>query len=186
MKIVVIALLLTLALPAIAIGQVGVYEVTNGIVHFHSDAPQELIGATSKNLVGAVNISKRTFLFRISIASFVGFNSPLQKEHFNENYMESDMFPTATYTGKIIEDIDFSKDGDYHIRAKGKLVIHGVEQQRIIKCHIVCRNGTISVQSDFVVLLADYNIKIPRIVSDKLSPEIKVSVNAELQVKGSM
>ncbi len=51
--------------------------------------------------------------------SFQGFNSTLQREHFNENYIESDKYPEARFSGKVIEDIDFSKDGTYIIRAKG-------------------------------------------------------------------
>ncbi len=168
-----------------ASAQNAIYQVTNGSVRFHSDAPLEFINASSKGLMGAVDISKRTFLFKINIPSFDGFNSPRQKEHFNENYMESDLFPIAVFSGKIIEEIDLSKDGEYIIRAKGKLNIHGVGQQRTIKCRIVCGNGKITVRSDFVVLLADHNIKIPRIVSDKLSPEIYVSISAELTSKPS-
>lgn len=163
-----------------ASGQPAVYEVEKGTILFHSDAPQELIRASSGKLIGVVDVTRRTFLFKISIVSFAGFNSPLQKEHFNENYMESDSYPLATYAGKIIEDIDFSKDGEYDIRSKGKMSIHGVEQQRTIKCHIISKKGNITVQSEFTVLLADHNIKIPRIVSDKLSPEISVSVSALL------
>lgn len=165
------------------LAQSGVYEVTSGSISFHSEAPQELIKASSNKLIGVVDIAKRTFLFKISMATFTGFNSPLQKEHFNENYIESDVFPLAIYSGKIIEEVDFSKNGDYYVRAKGKLTIHGVDHQRIIKCHIVCKNGVISVKSDFMVLLADHDIKIPRIVSDKLSPEISVSVQATLALK---
>jgi hypothetical protein len=168
-----------------ASAQKAIYQVANGGVRFHSDAPLEFINATSNGLIGAVDIAKRTFLFKISIPSFDGFNSPRQKEHFNENYMESDLFPIAVFSGKIIEEIDLSKEGEYSIRAKGKLLIHGVGQQRTIKCRIVCENGKISVRSDFVVLLADHNIKIPRIVSDKLSPEINVSISAELISKPS-
>jgi len=174
-----------LSAPICGFGQEEVYEVNNGTIRFHSDAPQELIRAASKNLIGVIDLSKRTFLFKVNIASFVGFNSPLQKEHFNENYLESDIFPFATYTGKIIEEIDLTKNGDYNVRAKGKLTIHGVDHQRIIKCRVICKNGTITVQSDFTVLLADYNIKIPRIVSDKLSPEINVSINALLMSRPS-
>jgi hypothetical protein len=51
--------------------------------------------------------------------SFQGFNSPLQKEHFNENYVESDKFPEASFKGKIIEDQDLTVDGTYELRAKG-------------------------------------------------------------------
>jgi hypothetical protein len=174
-------LLVILSFVSISLyGQSEVYEVSAGSVHFHSDAPQELIRATSKSLIGAVDIASRTFLFKVSIATFVGFNSPLQKEHFNENYLESDVYPNASYSGRIIEEVDLTKDGDFYVRSKGKLTIHGVEQQRIIKCHIICKNHTIQVQSDFTVLLADHNIKIPRIVSDKLSPEINVAINATM------
>lgn len=175
-----------LLIPLHGLGGEVVYEVASGSIKFHSDAPQELIRASSRNLVGVVDVKKRTFVFKINVASFEGFNSPRQKEHFNENYMESDVFPFASYSGKIIEEIDLLKDGEYSIRAKGKLTIHGVEHQRIIKCHVICKNGVITVQSDFSVLLAEHNIKIPRIVSDKLSPEINVSVIAVLKLKPSL
>lgn len=167
-----------LTLSSIAYSQV--YEISSGTIRFHSDAPQELIRASSSQLRGIIDLNKKTFLFKIGIGSFMGFNSPLQEEHFNENYMETSLFPEAAYFGKIIEDVDLTKDGTYTIRAKGKLRIHGVEQERIIRSVLVIKSQKITVQSDFVVLLADHNIKIPRIVNDKLAPEIKVSVNASL------
>ena len=68
----------------------------------------------------------------------------------------------------------------YEVRAKGKLRIHGVEQERIIRSTIISKRGRVSIQSDFVVLLADHNIKIPKVVYSKLSPEINVTVNATM------
>src|SRR5690606_32914540 len=136
----------------------------------HSDAPQELIRARSGQLRGAINVSRKAFAFRIRMLSFEGFNSPLQQEHFNENYMESAKYPEAIFTGKIIEDADISKDGEYEVRAKGKLLIHGLEQERIVKARVTTQKGIISISSEFVVMLADYNIKIPRVVYDKLAP----------------
>jgi hypothetical protein len=94
--------------------------------------------------------------------------------------METTFFPEASYSGKIIEDVDLTKDGEYVVRAKGKLKIHGIEQERIIRSVITSKRGKISVRSDFVVLLADHNIKIPKVVDSKLAPEINVSVNALL------
>src|SRR5438128_363339 len=95
-----------------------IYEVTDGIVRFHSDAPQELIRAESGKLRGALDPEKKAFAFRIYMSSFQGFNSPLQREHFNENYMETPKYPEAQFQGKIIEDVDISKDGEYEVRAK--------------------------------------------------------------------
>ena len=182
MKILPFLLCCFLVVPRLA-AQEHIYELGRGSIQFHSDAPQELIRASSDQLTGIVDIEKKSFVFRISIASFLGFNSPLQREHFNENYMETDIYPTAMFSGKIIEDVDFSKDGEFEVRAKGKLVIHGIAQQRIIKCHVSCKKGKVKVESDFIVLLADHNIKIPRIVYDKLSPEIQVSMIATLMPK---
>jgi hypothetical protein len=171
--------LLLVLLPGVLQAQ-HVYEVRNGTISFHSDAPKELISASSTGLRGIIDLHKKTFAFKIGIGSFMGFNSPLQREHFNENYMETSVFPEAYYSGKIIEDVELSKEGTYTIRAKGKLKIHGVEQERIIRATIVSANGKISVKSDFAVLLSDHDIKIPKVVNNKLAPEISVTVNATL------
>ena len=171
--------LLLVCCSSFASGQ-NLFEVNKGTIKFNSRAPQELIHASSDNLKGAIDLEKKTFAFKIGISSFLGFNSPLQREHFNENYMETDVFPEATYMGKIIEDVDLTKDGSYVVRAKGKLRIHGVEQERIIRSTIVSKQGKLFIESEFVVLLADHNIKIPKVVYSKLAPEINVSVNATL------
>jgi len=157
-----------------------IYEVKSGTIRFHSEAPKELISASSDKLRGIIDLQKKTFAFKIGMSSFVGFNSPLQREHFNENYMESSIFPEAVFIGKIIEDVSLTRDGEYNVRAKGKLRVHGVEQERIIKSIVSIRDGRITIRSDFSVALADHNIKIPRIVYEKLAPDIDVSVNAEL------
>lgn len=159
------------------------YKVSSGSISFRSDAPLELIKAQSGELKGLVIPDKKQFAFIVNVKSFKGFNSPLQQEHFNENYLESNKYPVASFEGKIIEDIDFTKDGEYAIRSKGNLSIHGVVQERIIKCDVSIKNKNISVRSAFTVLLADHNIPIPKVVNEKLASEIKVDIKAELVIK---
>ncbi len=172
---------LVLCLPVWAHAGSGIYEVRNGEVKFSSEAPKELIKASSRKLQGILDTEKMIFAFKISIASFMGFNSPLQRDHFNENYMESRNFPDAVFRGKIIESVDLGREGTYQVRAKGKLIIHGIEQERIIRVLMVVKNARCQVNAMFPILLNDHNIKIPRIVDDKLSPEINVSVKATLE-----
>ncbi len=160
-----------------------IYNVQKGLVSFRSDAPLELINPISNELRGIVETQKKEFAFSINIKSFSGFNSAIQKEHFNENYLESNKYPTATFIGKIIEDIDFTKNTIVSVRAKGILTIHGVPQERIIKSELTIRNGVISIRSNFTVLLEDHNIPIPKVVHEKLASEIKVEVNGELKPK---
>lgn len=176
-RIVVIFILLsTLYSNQVALGQV--YKTTKASAYFKSDAPLEIIEAKSKKLKGAIDAKKRTFAFTIPISSFQGFNSPLQREHFNENYLESLEFQKATFTGKIIEQIDFSKDGKYTVRAKGKLTIHGVTQERIIKSILEIKKGNLYVKSTFTVLLDEHKIRVPKIVHQKIAKEIIVRIDA--------
>ena len=160
-----------------------VFMVKKSTVSFHSNTKLELIKASSTELKGVIDASKRTFAFSVSMKTFEGFNSPLQKEHFNENYMESDKYPTASFSGHIIEEDDFTKDGTYNIRAKGKFSIHGVEQERILQGDLVVKNGVIKLTCMFTVFLSEHDIKIPRIVHEKLASEINVVVAADFIAK---
>lgn len=160
-----------------------IFNVSNGSISFRSNAALELIKANSNELKGVVDVAKKQFAFKVRIASFNGFNSPLQKEHFNENYMESNTYPYAGFEGKIIEDIDLSTDGTYNVRAKGNLSIHGVTQERIIKSELVVKNEIVYLKSNFSVLLSDHNVTIPKVVHEKLASEIFIEVKATLVSK---
>jgi hypothetical protein len=169
-------------LPMCLWGQVKYFVTSNGEIQFRSDAPQELIKATSKELQGAIEPAGKSFSFKVLMSSFSGFNSAMQQTHFNENYMESVKFKEALFKGKIIEDIDWNQPGKYPVRAKGMLTIHGVPQERIIKADVtILPNKSLQVESLFSVMLSDHNIPIPRIVKEKLAEEIKVGISAKLE-----
>lgn len=162
---------------------VSIFNISKGNISFSSDAPLELIRAESKELKGLIETDKKAFAFAVKIASFKGFNSGFQKDHFNENYLESDKYPEATFAGKIIEDVDFTKNNTLSVRAKGILTVHGVAKERIIKSDMTIKNGSVFIKANFTVLLADHNIPIPKVVHEKLASEIKVEVNSELKVR---
>ncbi|HYC87119.1 MAG TPA: YceI family protein [Chryseosolibacter sp.] len=182
MKLPFIFLFCGIALAAAAQDPI-IYEINNGSVHFKSEAPLEIIQAQSDQLKGLIDFTNQTFAFSIPVTSFMGFNSALQREHFNENYMETDQFPRATFSGRLIESIDPSRDGEYIVRAKGKLSIHGVEHERIIRSAVEVRNNTIRIHSAFSVLLADFNIGIPKVVQQKIAEEIRVEINGNGNLK---
>lgn len=153
-----------------------------GLINFASNAQLELIKASSDKIQGLIDPQTKQFAFSVDIRSFVGFNSELQREHFNEKYMESEKFPKARFSGKIIEEIDFTTDGTYDVRAKGELEIHGQKQTRIIRGRVTVKSGSLDVQSNFIVPLADHNISIPNIVSQKIATEIEVDINAAMKL----
>jgi hypothetical protein len=149
-----------------------------GKANFRSEAPLELISAQSDEVKGKIDPLQQTFAFSIRSESFKGFNSSLQREHFNENYIESPKYKASTFAGKFIDKVDFTKKGVMAVKVKGKLNIHGVEKERIIKADIEIKDNQIIVKSKFTVLLVDHNISIPKIVFQKIAEEINVSIDA--------
>lgn len=159
------------------------YYTNSGKVNFVSEAPLEIIKAASSRLTGILNTGDKAFVFAVPMKSFNGFNSPLQKIHFNENYIESDKYPDAKFKGKIIEDVDFNKPGKYKVRAKGKFSVHGKENPMNIRCDLEVFKKEIRVNAKFKVYLKDHNIQIPTIVNQKLAEEINVTISISLKPK---
>jgi len=177
----VFLLIFLFTVPAAVHPQAGLYSTDEGVISFRSDAPLEIIKAASDKLSGRIDQGKRIFAFQVPVRSFEGFNSALQQIHFNENYLETDKYPDATFSGKIIEPIDFSKPGKTTIRAKGILKIHGIEQERIIKSEVTVMEHKVHIESFFTIQLSDHGIRIPKVVHEKIANEIKVNVIADLE-----
>ena len=156
------------------------FTIDKGEISFTSNAKLELINAASKKIHGRIDPATGQFAFIVKIQSFEGFNSNLQREHFNENFMETDKYFEATFAGKIIEPIDFTQDGIYNVRAKGNLTIHGKKQTRIIPGRIQIEKGTLKIVCDFTVPLADHDIKVPQLITEKIATEIMVKLNISM------
>ncbi len=172
-------LLCVLLLSACTIhGQI--YSTIDGNASFTSYAPLEIINASSESLVGVLDSDKNQFAFKIFIKSFSGFNNPMQRIHFYENYLETDTYPESKFTGKIIEEILEGK-GTY--RAKGILEIHGIQNEVIINVELLKSNDDVQFNSKFSILLRDYQIDIPRIVEQKIAKEINVHVSGMLRIR---
>ena len=162
--------------------QEGIFKTTNGRITFKSDAPLEIITASSSKLEGAIGNKDLTFVFRVPILSFNGFNNGLQRQHFYENYLETSKYPEASFSGKIIEVIDLTVPGTYQVRAKGQLMIHGRSKERIIRIELISNGTEINAKAQFMVPLVDHQIEVPKIVNQKIAQEIAVTVKAMLSL----
>jgi YceI-like domain len=158
-----------------------VYIVKTSKVRFKSEAPLETIIAESSELKGMLDLQSKNFAFTVNNESFKGFNSPLQREHFNDNYLDTDKYPVISYTGRIIDEIDFNKPGTYNVRAKGMMNVKGINRERLIKSVVEVKPNSIKITSEFTVLLDDYSIRIPRVVNQKIAPEIQITFSANLE-----
>jgi hypothetical protein len=160
----------------------GKYFTKSGKIEFYSSAPLEDIEAKNKTVMAVLDSKSGALQFSVQMKGFE-FDKALMQEHFNENYVESDKFPKAEFKGTITNngDINYSKEGSYTAKVKGKMTIHGVTKD-------VETTGTVKVSGDkleansvFNILLSDYDVKIPSVVKDKISNSIKITVETKLE-----
>ncbi|MBP7409525.1 MAG: YceI family protein [Flavobacteriales bacterium] len=170
-------LFLALFVLGSAVAQPARMRVERSTVSFISEAPLEIIEAATVKAAGLLDAAARTFAVQIPIATLEGFNSPLQREHFNENYLVSRTWPNATFQGRIIETVDLTKLGSYDVRAKGMLSIRGEAKERIIPCRVVVHPLGVEVTSSFEVVLEDHGIRIPRVVQQKIAATVRLEVD---------
>jgi polyisoprenoid-binding protein YceI len=153
-------------------------------IKFFSDTPMEKIEAAHKNASCMLDTKTGDMAWKVLIKGFL-FKKSLMQEHFNENYMESDKFPNATFVGAItnLSEVKFDKDGTYNAKVKGKMNLHGVEKEIEVPGTLKVGGGKITVHADFMLACADYKISIPAIVKDNIAKEIKVTVDGTLSPK---
>ncbi|MEN9703992.1 MAG: hypothetical protein RLZZ209_1420 [Bacteroidota bacterium] len=150
------------------------FITTNGEISFFSKTPMEDIEALNKNVSSIINTSTNEVAVQMRITNFV-FPNKLMQEHFNENYLESEKFPSATFKGKIKESVDLKVPGTYPITASGSATIHGVTRPIELKGTIVSTGTNLALTCQFEVKLVDYKIDIPKIVFAKIAEVIKIS-----------
>lgn len=154
------------------------FMTSAGYVYFFSETPVENIKADNFSVSSILDTPTGELVFKVPIKSF-DFEKKLMQEHFNENYLESDKFPDASFKGKIVNlsEVNFEKEGRYKAVVQGQLTIHGVTKDVKSDGQIDVAGGKIYAKSTFFVAPEDYNIEIPNLVKNKIAKSILISVD---------
>jgi polyisoprenoid-binding protein YceI len=153
-----------------------------GKIVFHAGTSLEDIDAVNNEAASVINVKTGEIAFTVLIKSF-HFKRALMEEHFNENYMESSKYPKSVFKGFItdIGNVNFSGDGSYKITAEGDLTIHNITKRVTVPAVITVTGGKIAATAGFKVKIADYNIKIPGVVADKISKEADIKIDCRYE-----
>lgn len=149
------------------------FATQTGEISFFSKTPMEDIQALNKQVGSIINSANNEVAVQMRVTNFI-FPNKLMQEHFNENYLETDKFPSATFKGKIKETVDLKVAGTYAVTASGTATIHGVSRPVEFKGTIVSNGKTLNLNCQFDIKLDEYKIDIPKIVFAKIAEVIKV------------
>lgn len=149
------------------------YISRKSMVSFFSEAPLENIKADNSSASSVLDLETGEIVFSVPIRGFK-FPKSLMQKHFNENYMESEIYPKSTFKG-IISGYNV-KDGHYDASAAGELAIHGVTRKVQVTGEMNVNQNELTLSATFPVALEDYDIKIPTILFSNIAENIDVTI----------
>jgi polyisoprenoid-binding protein YceI len=153
------------------------FMTKTGRVSFFSASPIEDIEAKNQQVAAVLDFAAGQMAFSVPIKAFV-FKRTLMQEHFNENYLESDKFPKATFAGRFVsfDAATLATAGPHNVQVEGDLTLHGVTHRVQVPASVELKSGQLLAFAIFPVATADYNIEIPLLVRNNIAKIVTVRV----------
>ncbi len=150
-----------------------------GSVSFFSYTSVENIKAQNNQVLSIIDFENSKIAVSMLMNAFV-FEKALMREHFNESYVESDIYPKATFEGEMI-DFDARFEGTQTKIIKGVFTMHGVTEELEIKAKIDKSGNTMTLSGNFETLVASYDINIPPLLAGNIAKTISVDFRFEYE-----
>lgn len=177
-------LLFLFVLLSLSINAQNKYLTKTGIVDFEASMPAfEAVSAKNNAVTAILNTENGEFAALVLVKGF-RFKNALMEEHFNENYAESDKFPKASFKGTLQEFNIELLENTKTFGLNGILTFHS--ESKIIKAvpiEVTKKENRILLTGTFNVKASEFNIKIPKVVRNKIAEDILVSFSFELDKK---
>lgn len=160
------------------------YIDKNGIIIFEaSEKLFEEVKATNESVTVILN-TETNQIASLALMKGFHFKNSLMEEHFNENYVESEDYPKATFKGKFIDfNANDLNENSTEVSVEGVLELHGKQKQIYSKLIVQKIGNMVSMTGEFIVTPGDFDIKIPKIVRNKIAKEVIVKLNFKLKKK---
>ncbi len=181
MKINILTTLAGLLMVSSVYGQ-GKYFTRTGEITFYSETPVENIKGVNNQASCIFDTDKGEMALFVLMKGFE-FEKALMQDHFNENYVESDKFPKATFKGKILnyKGLDLKSSDPQELEVEGDLNVHGVTRHIKTTATVQPKGGKLIGHANFPIKIGDFDIKIPKAVINNINEEVQVTVNLELE-----
>lgn len=149
-----------------------------GTIVFEASVPSfEEVKAKNESVTCVVN-TKTGEIASLALMRGFRFKVALMEEHFNENYMESDKYPKATFKGKI-QGFNWNNIGNSprEFKMKGILEVHGKTKEISTSVFLRKVDDDLEIISAFSVNIKDFDIDIPKVISMKVAETVNIKTN---------
>ena len=158
-----VSLVLLMSLSAFSQSN-GKLKSSKSHIKFYSHTAVEDIEANNYATVSTIDKETGEVVFSVPMQSFE-FEKSLMQKHFNQdNFLDTKTYPKSKLVGTIknIDEVDFTRDGEYQANVEGELSIKGETKSISETGTITVKGNNIAVRSKFNVTLADFGISFER------------------------
>ncbi len=152
------------------------YIARQGQVSFFSYTSVENIEAKNNQVLSLLDFEKGEIAVSMLMPAFV-FEKDLMHAHFNESYIESDLYPKANFKGQFIDLNTLAIEEKKALLVKGILQIRGISKEKEIKVFLTKTKEGYLLSGEFNILVKDFEIKIPPILASNIAKTVSVKMN---------
>lgn len=174
-----VAILLASMMPV----QAQVFETRAGYAEFESQASVESFKGISRNLAGQLSIADSTLDFYLDLNT-IATGITLRDRQMRENFLETEKYPFAEFTGKFYNAVDLSSETPQKVFVRGNFTIHGVKKELDVVATITPKGrNSLQATASWPLKLSDYNIEVPSLLFYRLNETLILTVNVDLRRK---
>lgn len=170
-----------------AVGQKTEYHVdrsSKNLVKFISDAPVEDFEGTTNKIDGYLShegaeiTTGSDLYFEVDLRT-LDTGIGLRNRHMREDYLHTDKYPYAKFSGKIIEAVP---SGDKtKVKVKGSMDIHGVKRGMEVSGTLSPSGDKLRISTKFDVKLTDHKIEVPQFMFMKIDENMDLVLDFTLK-----
>lgn len=155
------------------------FMANDGYVEFVSTAPLLEFKGVSENLTGLIDLETMMIDFYVDLNTLeTGIRR--RDRDMRSSYLETDKFPFAEFSGKLMSEFDPNLTAEQEVKATGTFRIHGVKKEIDVVGTLTPNGNALQLNASWVVLLEDYNIARPKVLFYELAEEQTVNISIQL------
>lgn len=160
-----------------------VFETRTGYAEFESKASVESFKGISRNLTGQLSVADSTLDFFLDLNT-IATGITLRDRQMRENFLETEKYPFAEFTGKFYNAIDLGSDTPQKVFVRGNFTIHGVKKELDVVATITPKGrNSLSATATWPLKLSDFGIEVPSLLFYRLNETLILTVNVDLRRK---
>lgn len=148
-----------------------------GFISIVSVTPVITLKGYNKKVVTFLDTANGNIVFGLNMDDFT-FKQALAEEHFKENYVETEKYPQAKFSGKILNytNLERTPQVEIPVEVQGVMTIHGIEKEITVKAVLIFGKDKIIARSELIIRPEEYGIRIPSLIREKIAEEVNTTV----------